>query len=96
MSFEEFRASLTRDAPPELGAALRGLWWDGKGDWNRAHQAAQEDASKDGCWVHAYLHRKEGDPANARYWYARAGRVMPGGSLEDEWAELVRDLLGRA
>jgi hypothetical protein len=93
VTLEEFRASLSGESPPALSPALRGLWWDGKGDWDRAHQAAQEDAGRDGCAVHAYLHRKEGDLANARYWYSRAGRAVPAGSLEAEWAELVRSLL---
>jgi hypothetical protein len=45
-----------------------GLWWDGKGDWTRAHESAQRDEGIEGSWVHAYLHRKEGDQGNAAYW----------------------------
>jgi hypothetical protein len=74
------------------------LWYDAHGDWHRAHECAQEDAGKDGSWVHAYLHRKEGDQSNAGYWYARARRSMPAASvtLEAEWAEIARALLAEA
>lgn len=94
----EFTIASFRDTdtePPELGPALRALWWDGKGDWNRAHAAAQEGDGEDCAWVHAYLHRKEGDLPNARYWYSRAGKPAPAGSLDEEWANLVGSLLGR-
>jgi hypothetical protein len=95
MTVAAFRASLSGTEPPKLNAALRALWWDGKGDWDRAHEAAQEGAGPDGDWVHAYLHRKEGDLSNARYWYSRVGRTMPAGSLDEEWMDLVQSLLGR-
>jgi hypothetical protein len=96
MSFEELEQSIARDAAPPAAAslALQGLWHDARGDWERAHQAAQEDHSRDGSWVHAYLHRKEDDIGNAGYWYARAGRPMParGTTLEAEWREIARAL----
>lgn len=77
MTLEEFRKSLTELRPPaELAPAVAGLWWDAKGDWNRAHESAQQDKSRDGSWVHAYLHRKEGDQSNAEYWYRRAGKLV--------------------
>lgn len=98
MSFEELQRSVANDAsaPAGLSGALEALWHDGRGDWERAHQCAQDDHSSAGSWVHAYLHRKEGDPGNAGYWYARAGRTMPAASvtLEDEWAQIARALLG--
>lgn len=91
-----FRASLAGDAPPEgLGAPLAALWWDAKGDWTRAHEAAQAGGDADSAWVHAYLHRKEGDLANARYWYARAGRPAAAGALDDEWAMIAAAMLSR-
>lgn len=97
MSFEDWQHSVkTDEAPPAgLSGALQGLWHDGRGDWRAAHEAAQEDHSREGSWVHAYLHRKEGDAGNAGYWYSRAGRKMPGNSvsLEAEWAEISRALL---
>lgn len=95
MSFAEFQQSVARDAAPPagLGAALQALWHDAKGDWPRAHACAQADEGCEAAWVHAYLHRKEGDEANAGYWYARAGRKKPAAGLAEEWAEIARELL---
>lgn len=95
MIIAEFRASLSLAEPPrELTPALAGLWWDAKGDWTRAHESAQKDEGPDGSWVHAYLHRKEGDIPNAQYWYGRAGKSPAKGTLEKEWEEITRALLG--
>ncbi len=95
MTIEEFRDSLSEAAPPaELDRALAGLWWDAKGDWTQAHESAQQDEGPTGSWVHAYLHRKEGDSANAGYWYRRAGKPICQASLEEEWLAIVRDRLG--
>ena len=95
MDFQEFERSLQQDRPPEnLSLALAALWWDAKGDWNRAHQCAQEDDGPAGAWVHAYLHRKEGDLSNAGYWYGRAGKATAHGPLVRECEEIVRTLLG--
>jgi len=94
MTLEAFRRSIAGAAPPaDLSLALTGLWWDGKGDWSRAHESAQEDDSPAGSWVHAYLHRKEGDTSNAAYWYSRAGRRPSRASLEEEWEEITGALL---
>lgn len=94
MDLAAFRASLAAAAPPPgLPLALQGLWWDGAGDWDRAHDCAQRQDDAAGAAVHAYLHRKEGDAANARYWYARAGRVPAAGALAAEWERLAADLL---
>ena len=94
MDVAGFRASLAEEAPPVgMSLALAGLWWDGRGDWARAHQCAQDQDDAVGAAVHAYLHRKEGDLANAGYWYARAKRVMPAGTLAAEWDDLVALLL---
>ena len=82
--------------PPGLGPALEALWLDWRGDWEGAHARAQEDGGPDGAWVHAYLHRKEGDDSNARYWYSRAGRAPARGGLEAEWLAIAEELLGRA
>lgn len=65
------------------------MWYAGQGDWNRAHEIAQDIRNKEGAWVHAYLHRKEGDEGNAAYWYSRANREMPAYSLEQEWEEIT-------
>lgn len=98
MSFAEFAASVTHACQPPAGVstALQALWQDGRGDWTRAHALAQEDRSEQGSWVHAYLHRKEGDLSNAMYWYARAGRSRPADdmTLPMEWEQIARELLG--
>lgn len=98
MTFEAFSATATdstvNEAPEGISAALTALWWDRRGEWDRAHQAAQGDEGREGAWVHAYLHRKEGDVGNASYWYRRAGRPVQSGDLEAEWEGMVRALLG--
>jgi hypothetical protein len=95
MTLDEFRKSLTATEPPaRLAHALAGLWWDAKGEWKQAHESAQQDEGKDGSWVHAYLHRKEGDQGNAAYWYRQAGKPMCREPLDAEWGSIVRDLLG--
>ena len=94
MTVEQFRESLREASPPTgLELALTGLWWDAKGEWAKAHESAQQDESRAASWVHAYLHRKEGDASNAAYWYQRAGKAPAGGSLEREWEEIARALL---
>jgi hypothetical protein len=96
MTLDDFRRSLTAAQPPaELTLALAGLWWDAKGDWTRAHESAQQDEGIEGSWVHAYLHRKEGDQGNAAYWYSRAGKPVCRESLDVEWLNIVRALLGK-
>ncbi len=97
MDLPAFRASLVAAAPPPgLGEALRALWLDARDDWDGAHQAAQADAGGDGAWVHAYLHRKEGDAGNAAYWYRRAGKPVCRTSLDAEWSAIAEALLERA
>ncbi len=94
MNLDEFRKSLAESAPPAgLTHALSGLWWDAKGDWKRAHDSAQQDEGQDGSWVHAYLHRKEGDQSNAAYWYNRAGKPPCFESLDAEWLSIATALL---
>ena len=95
MTLEEFRASLTRpEPPPSLSLALEALWWDAQGNWDRAHACAQvNEADPSAAWVHAYLHRKEGDLANAGYWYRRADRPPATVPLEEEWEAIARALL---
>jgi len=94
MTLADFRNSLSQDQPPqELSLALAGLWWDAKGDWQRAHESAQQDEGPAGSWVHAYLHRKERDLSNASYWYNRAKKPVPTISLEQEWREITEALL---
>lgn len=97
MTLEEFRQSLqSADPPVHFGFALTGLWWDAKGDWTKAHASAQQEEGADGAWVHAYLHRKEGNAENANYWYGRAGKAPAGGALEEEWGSIAKALLARS
>jgi hypothetical protein len=94
MTLDDFKNTLKAAEPPAgLSPALTALWHDGKGDWDGAHRVAQDIDSADGSWIHAYLHRKEGDVSNAGYWYRRAGKPAARGPLEKEWAEIVTALL---
>jgi hypothetical protein len=95
MKFAEFERSLEAAQPPaSLHLALQALWWDGKGDWHQAHKCAQADEGDPFCdWVHAYLHRKEGDASNARYWYGQAGKPVAKGTLPEEWRAIVQALI---
>jgi len=94
MDLTGFRATLDRKTPPaELAPALRALWHAAKDQWDEAHRIAQDDDSAAGAWVHAHLHRVEGDEGNAGYWYRRAGRSHCASSLEDEWTEIAGALL---
>ena len=96
MTFPEFQASLVESAPPEnLPELLKALWWDGKDNFDRAHGIAQDDESREAAWIHAYLHRKEGDSGNAGYWYRRAQRPFPKNTLDEEWQDIATELLGR-
>jgi hypothetical protein len=76
-------------------AALRALWLAGQGQWVRAHEVAQADGSREGAWIHAYLHRVEGDTSNADYWYQRAGHPRQSGDLQAEWKMIAEELLRR-
>ena len=94
MDLDEFRTSLKEErAPRGLGAPLRALWHEGRGDWQQAHKIVQGENGKAAARVHAYLHRKEGDTSNADYWYARCGEERPRGALDKEWVSLVQSFL---
>jgi hypothetical protein len=93
MTLEQFRATLSGSNPPDVAPLLRALWHDAKGDWDRAHAIAQDIDETSGSWVHAYLHRKEGDLGNAAYWYQRAQQPISTDSLDAEWARIVTALL---
>lgn len=95
MDLKSFKASTEKATPhEELSDGLKALWWDAKGDWHKAHAHAQAQEDEHGAWVHAYLHRKEGDLSNAGYWYRQAGKPKATGPLDDEWAAIARALLG--
>jgi hypothetical protein len=93
MTIDDFKASLSAPEPPSTSLALQAMWWEGKGDWTKAHDLLQHDSTAAGSWVHAYLHRKEPDPPNAAYWYRRAGQPVATGSFGDEWDDIVTSLL---
>ncbi|MBT6096516.1 MAG: hypothetical protein HOH04_16645 [Rhodospirillaceae bacterium] len=98
MDLAQFKATLNESDPPpeiapEIAPLLHALWLTAKGDWHGAHALAQGVAGPDGCWVHAYLHRVEGDLANAGYWYVRAAKPASSCSLDEEWNEIATAIL---
>ena|GEM_PF-55002 len=94
MDLENFKTSLSEIHPPlGISVLLQSLWFDAKGNWSGAHNLVDELEETKAYWVHAYLHRKEGDVSNANYWYRRAGKTMPSYSLQKEWEEIVSALL---
>jgi hypothetical protein len=94
VNLADFKASLSGAAPaPDIDAPLAALWWAGKGRWEEAHKIAQDDATAGGAWIHAYLHRVEGDLGNAGYWYRQAGKPVAAGPLEAEWERIAAELL---
>jgi hypothetical protein len=96
MTLADFKASISASGPPPgLSSTLTALWHDARGDWTAAHAVAQEIADADGAWIHAYLHRREGDLGNASYWYRRAGRPVETGALDAEWTTIAETLLQR-
>lgn len=97
MDLEAFTDSLARDTPPDgLARALHALWHEAKGDWQAAHRYAQAQKDEAGAWVHAYLHRVEGDEANAGHWYRRAGKPHATTTHGEEWREIAAALLSTA
>jgi hypothetical protein len=94
MTLQEFKQSTNEEHPPHgLSTLLKALWYDAKGNWESAHNLAQDVHTTDGSWIHAYLHRKEGDIGNASYWYHRAKQPVSNKSLADEWEEITTALL---
>jgi hypothetical protein len=94
VTVDDFKRSLSQSTPPTgLTPALLALWHDGCGDWQEAHRIAQDITGRTGAWIHAYLHRKEGDIANASYWYRVAQKTLEDGPLIDEWSSILDVLL---
>lgn len=94
MNIGEFRTSLSGASPaPALDAPLAALWWAAKGNWDEAHRIVQGQSSAEAAWVHAHLHRIEGDLGNARYWYSQAARPVAAEPAETEWERIVTALL---
>ncbi len=97
ITLADLKASLATPTPlARLSPPLVALWHDAKGEWDAAHKVAQDIDSEDGAWIHAYLHRKEGDEGNAAYWYRRAGRPVSTLSLDAEWDQIAEELLRRS
>jgi hypothetical protein len=94
MTLQSFIQSLANEEPPTgFSDQLLSLWYEGKGNWNRSHQLIQDLEDSTAAWIHAYLHRKEGDNWNADYWYNKAGRKSPSLTLQQEWESIVSELL---
>ena len=94
MTLSEFKRTLSKPKPPAgLGPALAALWWAGKDDWDTAHKIVMDEADKACAWVHAYLHRVEGDLPNARYWYRQAQRPVASKPLAAEWDDIAEALM---
>lgn len=94
MNLSEIKQSLSADAPPaDASVYVKALWYDAKNDWNKAHELIQDFADKNASWIHAYLHRKEGDTRNAVYWYTKAGKKRPSLSLNEEWEQIISAFL---
>lgn len=94
MDLNKFKQSLQEAHPPKnMSVYLDSLWYEGKGNWKKAHDLVDDLPGAEAARVHAYLHRVEGDRANADYWYRRAGTTMPSGTQEEEWELLVSQFL---
>ncbi|HKZ66694.1 MAG TPA: hypothetical protein VJ111_10080 [Chitinophagaceae bacterium] len=94
MNFDQFQESLSQPTPPsELPVHLKALWHDAKGDWQQSHTIIQDINDSNAAWIHAYLHRKEGDIWNADYWYSKAGKKRPSVSLQQEWEMITNELI---
>ena len=94
MTVEAFKASLLQSHPPGgISEPLKAMWYEGRNDWEQAHNIAQDISSSAGSWIHAYLHRVEGDEGNAAYWYRRAGKPFPRVPLKEEWEQITKELL---
>jgi hypothetical protein len=95
VNLAEFKSSMSGAAPaPQFDAPLAALWWTAKGGWDQAHKLVQDEPTAEAAWVHAYLHRVEGDIGNAGYWYRQAGKPVASDALETEWEQIVQALLG--
>ena len=94
MDFENFQQSIQDTAPPKnISVHLLAMWYDAKGNWDKAHSMVDSLEDTTSCWVHAYLHRKENDLGNADYWYRKAGKKRPAISLPEEWEAIVKALV---
>jgi hypothetical protein len=81
------------DPPP--APLLYALWLGLRGEWASAHEIVQANDGADAAWVHAWLHRIEGDELNAAYWYRRAGKPIAAGSTDAEGEAIAQALSAR-
>ena len=96
MDIKSFEQTINDDNPPQsVSVYLKALWYDAKGDWDKAHEMIQDIPDRKASWIHAYLHRKEGDNSNANYWYNKAGRNMPANNLQEEWEFITKEMLSQ-
>jgi hypothetical protein len=94
MTLSALKESLTQQQPPaHVSVYIKALWYDARENWHQAHELIQDLTDKNASWIHAYLHRKEGDTGNADYWYAQAGRKRPAVTLAEEWDQIATALL---
>ena len=94
MTYDEFILTIeNNEEPTNQPLYIQALWYDAKGNWQHAHSLIDSLDDKNSCWVHAYLHRKEGDISNANYWYGRAQKQRPPNSLQEEWNTIAMSLL---
>ncbi|RNI31339.1 hypothetical protein [Rufibacter latericius] len=94
MDFAAFQKSISSQTPPPGASVyLQALWHDAHGNWEKGHELIQDVPDQNAAWIHAYFHRKEGDLWNADYWYKRAGKTRPSGTLQEEWEQLVKAFL---
>lgn len=93
MTLNELTQIIEQQSPKSLSGALQALWYANQGEWDKAHEIVQNASDADSAWVHAYLHRQEGDLSNARYWYRRSGKPEAKVSLQQEWEQIARELL---
>ena len=94
MTLVDFKSSLSEDLPPgNLSVYLQALWYNAKGNWEKAHTLIQDIPDKKASWIHAYLHREEADIWNADYWYSKAGKKRPPVPLDEERDQIITDLL---
>jgi len=94
MNLQDLKESLSSTQPPaNLSEYIKALWYDANGNWDKAHKLIQDINDTNASWIHAYLHRKEGDISNADYWYSKAGKNRPSVSLNTEWEQIANELL---
>jgi hypothetical protein len=94
VNVQQLESSLGEATPPSgLPPLVQALWHERHGDWTRAHEITQDIDGADAAWVHAYLHRREGDLPNAGYWYRLASKPVTRMNLNDEWRAIAEALL---